>query len=75
MKVGYSHEQQADLEAIAPAVMQALQRNRSEAALDGSIDRLGLALNAANAGIWEWDIRTNDNIWSEELWALYGLEP
>ena len=27
---GYSHEQQADLEAIAPAIMQALQRKKGE---------------------------------------------
>jgi len=50
---GYSHEQQADLEAIVPAIVQALKRKKSDVALGGSIDRLGFALNAANAGIWE----------------------
>ncbi|NTW36607.1 MAG: PAS domain S-box protein, partial [Syntrophobacteraceae bacterium] len=34
-----------------------------------------LAQEAANAGSWEWDLRTNENFWSEELWKLYGLEP
>ncbi len=55
--------------------MQALHRKKSEVSLGVSIDRMVLALNAANAGIWKWNIQTNDNIWSEELWALYGLEP
>jgi hypothetical protein len=63
----YSSEQQEDLKAIVPASLQALHRKRSESALSVSIDQLGLALNAASASIWEWDIRTNDNIWSEEL--------
>ncbi|MDD2466292.1 MAG: PAS domain S-box protein [Desulfobulbus sp.] len=34
-----------------------------------------LALEAAQAGTWEWDLTTNENIWSDELWSLYGLEP
>ena len=40
-----------------------------------SEQRLRLAQEAANAGTWEWDLRTNENFWSEELWKLYGLEP
>ncbi|MGB7510611.1 MAG: PAS domain S-box protein [Pelodictyon phaeoclathratiforme] len=32
------------------------------------------ALEAARAGVWEWDLTTNDNIWSDEIWPLYGLE-
>ncbi len=38
-------------------------------------ERLRLALDAANAGTWEWDLRTNENVWSDEIWKLYGLEP
>lgn len=37
--------------------------------------RLTLALEASNAGIWEWDLETNENYWSDELWKVYGLEP
>ncbi|MGC4054444.1 MAG: PAS domain S-box protein [Paludibaculum sp.] len=37
--------------------------------------RLTVALEASNAGIWEWDLETNENYWSEELWKVYGLEP
>ena len=52
---------------------QALRR--SEQLLRDSEQRLHLAQYAANAGTWEWDLRTNKNYWSEEIWALYGLEP
>ena len=36
---------------------------------------LELALHAARAGIWEWDLRTDENRWTEEVWRLYGLSP
>jgi len=35
--------------------------------------RLKLVLNAAKVGTWEWNLQTNENIWSNELWSLYGL--
>jgi PAS domain S-box-containing protein len=37
--------------------------------------RLRMALDAAKSGTWEWDIQTNKNTWSDEVWELYGLEP
>jgi PAS domain S-box-containing protein len=36
---------------------------------------LQLALAAAQAGIWEWHLDTNQNYWSDEVWRLYGLDP
>lgn len=38
-------------------------------------ERLELALDVARAGSWEWDLQTNENRWSEGLWALYNLPP
>ena len=37
--------------------------------------RLDQALEAANAGIWEWNLKSGVNVWSDEVWRLYGLEP
>lgn len=37
--------------------------------------RLKLALKAAKAGIWEWDLETNENIWSDELFRLFDYDP
>jgi len=51
------------------------ERKRAEETLRLSEQRRSLALEASQAGTWEWDLRTNDNIWSSELWPLYGLEP
>jgi PAS domain S-box-containing protein len=45
----------------------------AEMLLASSKERLQLIMEAIHAGIWEWDLRSNSNIWSDELWRLYGL--
>jgi PAS domain S-box-containing protein len=50
------------------------ERKRAEETVRESEARLHLALESAKAGIWEWDLQTNRNVWSRQLWALYGLE-
>ncbi|MEI8033783.1 MAG: GAF domain-containing protein [Chlorobiaceae bacterium] len=47
----------------------------AEQAFAESQEQLKLIMREAHAGIWEWDLRTNENVWSDELWALYGLDP
>jgi PAS domain S-box-containing protein len=42
--------------------------------LSASKIRLKQALEAARAGVWEWNLKTNENFWSDETWLLYGLE-
>jgi PAS domain S-box-containing protein len=51
------------------------KERRVERVLRESEERLRLALDAAKAGTWVWDLRTNENSWSDGLWRLYGLEP
>ena len=51
------------------------ERKRAEDDLTTALHRLTLAHEAANSGAWDWDLRTNANVWSDELWRLYGLEP
>ncbi|MBK1653295.1 PAS domain S-box protein [Allochromatium vinosum] len=51
------------------------ERKRAERALRESEQRLRLALDAARAGTWEWDVDDNRNYWSEHIWTLYGLSP
>jgi len=50
------------------------RRERHRLDLQQSDQRLRLALEAAGAGTWEWDAETNQSIWSEELWKLFGLD-
>ncbi len=37
--------------------------------------RLAEAQELAHLGSYDWDIRTDTNVWSEELYRIYGAEP
>lgn len=37
--------------------------------------RLALALKASRMGIWEWNLETNELLWSPELKTLFGIAP
>jgi PAS domain S-box-containing protein len=65
----------AEIEAIRHALAEASEvRRRAEADVTASERRLRLAQDAARAGTWEWDVLTNQNYWSAEVFKLYGLE-
>jgi PAS domain S-box-containing protein len=46
----------------------------AEEALRSSEKRLQLALSGARAGVWEWDLATQQVTWSPELYDLLGLK-
>ena len=51
------------------------EREATRRILHENEDRLRIALTAANAGAWEWDLDTGQVVWSEEIWNVYGLQP
>lgn len=51
------------------------ERQQAEAALIRSELRLRQALGAAFAGVWEWDVRSDQITWSAENYELFGIEP
>lgn len=57
------------------AISDITTRKQGEERLRQNEQRRRLTLEAASAGTWEWDLQTNENTWSDELWPLYGLEP
>jgi PAS domain S-box-containing protein len=62
-------------ERLADQLALGLSRSLTEERLRSNLDRLHLAQEAARAGSWEWDLLTGTNIWSDELWNVYGMEP
>jgi PAS domain S-box-containing protein len=47
-------------------------REKTQAALRESEQRLRLALRAANAGVWQMNLSANELFWSDEFRDLYG---
>jgi PAS domain S-box-containing protein len=49
-------------------------RKRAEQALRESEERLRFALSGAHAAAWQWNILTNEQIWSPESYVLHGRD-
>jgi PAS domain S-box-containing protein len=48
-------------------------RKETEIALQQSEQRLNLALSAANAGVWDWNMQTDETSYSSHLSTLFGM--
>ncbi len=60
----------------APVVVNARlleQHRQAETALRQSEERLRLAVDAGELGIWDWDIAADRLAWSDRVFALHGL--
>ena len=51
------------------------QRRMALQALQKTEERLELALNAADVGLWEWDLRTGLLTWSKRAHEMLGYSP
>lgn len=51
------------------------ERKQAEETLRQSEQRLRLALDAGNAGVWDWDMVNNHVTWSERIYEFHGLTP
>lgn len=50
-------------------------RRREEEALRASEERLALVVQGADVGIWDWDIRSGELIWSPRCLEMFGVPP
>ena len=50
-------------------------RKQAEVALSQSEQRLRLALDAADMGIWEWDVGAGTYQWNDQTYRMLGYEP
>lgn len=58
---------------VIGTLVDVTERKRSEAALRTSEEQLHLALDAAQMGLWSWNIITGEVVWSAKCRALYGI--
>jgi PAS domain S-box-containing protein len=62
-------------ERIVTVMMDVTARRRAEEALQSSEEKLQLAIDATDLGLWDYDIVAGTLLWSDRLKALYGLSP
>ncbi|MBZ5491294.1 MAG: PAS domain S-box protein [Acidobacteriia bacterium] len=48
-------------------------RKQAESQLRLQTERLSLATHVASIGVWEWDLRTNQSIWDDTCFEMYGV--
>jgi PAS domain S-box-containing protein len=53
----------------------ALEKKAREEELGTERDRLRLALDGGELGVWDWDLITNELAWSEQCKKLFGYSP
>ena len=59
---------------LARAIRYAIERKRSQEALRESQERYALAVDGANDGVWDWDLRTNKAFFSPRWLEILDCE-
>ncbi len=57
---------------LRTSVQLGAERTLADTALREGADRLRLAVQAANVGLWDWDLRTNEVVYSREWKSQLG---
>ncbi len=60
---------------VIGTIQDVTERRAAEDALLQSETRLAEAQRVAKIGSWEWDVRTGDVFWSDEVYRIFGLQP
>jgi PAS domain S-box-containing protein len=63
------------LSLVGDQIALAIERKQADEELKRSEDRLAAAQKMAQVGSWEWDVITNEVVWSDQEYRLFGLEP
>ena len=62
------------LASVSQVLAGTIERKRAEAALQESKERFDLAVRGSNAGIWDWDLRTDRVYFSPRWKSMIGYD-
>ncbi len=68
------HDEAGQVTGVGIATVDLTPIKLADVAFRESEDRLQMALSAAQAGVWSWNIQTGEIVWSPENYSLYGLD-
>ena len=64
-----------DVEAVLGVATDITEMTEQREELEATSQRLNVALEATNAGVWELDLETEEVIWTESMEQLFDLQP
>jgi PAS domain S-box-containing protein len=68
-------DEKGQLSSTMSLVEDITERKRAENKLKEAREKLNIALENGNIGIWEWNLKTDEVIWDERMEKMFGLEP
>ena len=71
----YDETDAQTLVVLNDVAWKSIQKKRAEDALRLSEASLAEAQRIAGLGNWDWDIVTNELLWSDEIFRIFGWEP
>ncbi|HEX7468450.1 MAG TPA: ATP-binding protein, partial [Methanobacterium sp.] len=71
----YYYDDQGKIQGSETIVRDITVKKEIEAALKKGERSLAEAQQIAHIGSWEWNIKTGDITWSNELYSIYGVDP
>jgi PAS domain S-box-containing protein len=63
------------LQELTNTIETAIYKHRADRLVRASEERLRLAMEAANEGIWDWNVETGETYYSPAYFLILGLEP
>ena len=69
------HKEAEEPRWFVSVVRDANELKRAESAFNESREKLHRAERVARMGFLDWDLTTNDIVWSREVYELYGIDP
>ena len=64
-----------DVEAVLGVATDISEMTEQRRKLEETSQRLTLALEATNAGVWELNLETKEVVWTDSMGQLFGLDP
>ncbi|HSG06689.1 MAG TPA: PAS domain-containing protein, partial [Nitrospiria bacterium] len=72
---GFSSTDRYHLTLIGPRLSQAIHNASLIKKLEKSQESLSEAQRVARIGNWDWNIKSNELKWSDEIYRIFGLDP
>ena len=60
---------------VAGVTTDITERKRRERELEATTRRLTLALEGTDTGVWEWDLETDEVVWTSSMEQLFDVDP